>query len=82
MLIGGMDVIGTFAFGPPDMMANLIPKLRQAMYGIHRTVYHQPAAYIAADEHTDSRIILQICSKTKKYPSISHLSGEKAPWHE
>ena len=65
MLTGGLDVIGVFAFGPSDMLTKSQAKLRQLLYSITKAVYHKPASYF--DELSYSRILLQICSATKKY---------------
>ena len=66
MLTGGMDVIGVFAFGPMDMLTKSQAKLRQLVFSIQKTVYHKPASYF--NDLLHSRILLQICSGTKKYP--------------
>ena len=65
MLTGGLDVIGVFAFGPSDMLTKSQAKLRQLLYSITKAVYHKPASYF--DDLSYSRILLQICSATKKY---------------
>lgn len=64
MLTGGMDVIGVFAFGPMDMLTKSQAKLRQLVFSIQKTVYHKPASYF--NDLLHSRILLQICSGTKK----------------
>lgn len=61
-----MDVIGVFAFGPMDMLTKSQAKLRQLVFSIQKTVYHKPASYF--NDLLHSRILLQICSGTKKYP--------------
>ena len=66
MLTGGLDVIGIFAFGPPDMLANSQTKLRQLLFSINKNVQNKPASYF--DGLSCSRVLLQICSATKKYP--------------
>ena len=66
MLTGGLDVVGVFAFGPSDMLANTQGKLRQLVFSFQKTVHHKPASYFGDLIH--SRILLQICSTTKKYP--------------
>ena len=66
MLTGGLDVIGVFAFGPSDMLTKTQAKLRQLVFSIQKTVHHKPASY--SDDLMHSRILLQICSATKKYP--------------
>lgn len=68
MLTGGLDVIGVFAFGPSDMLTKSQGKLRQLVFSIQKTVHHKPASYF--DDLIHSRIILQICSATKKYPDV------------
>ena len=65
MLTGGLDVIGVFAFGPSDMLTKSQAKLRQLLYSVTKAVYHKPASYF--DDLSYSRILLQICSATKKY---------------
>lgn len=65
MLTGGLDVIGVFAFGPSDMLTKSQAKLRQLLYSVTKAVYHKPASYFDAVSY--SRILLQICSATKKY---------------
>lgn len=67
MLTGGLDVIGVFAFGPPDMLTKSQTKLRQLLFSINKAVQHKPASYF--DDFSHSRVLLQICSATKKYPS-------------
>ena len=68
MLTGGLDIAGIFVFGPPDMLSKAQGKIRQVLYTIDKTVFHRPAAYFEASEAcSQSRILLQICSKTKKY---------------
>ncbi|KAJ7383276.1 hypothetical protein OS493_029241 [Desmophyllum pertusum] len=69
MLTGGLDVIGVFAFGPSDMLTKSQGKLRQLVFSIQKTVHHKPASYF--DDLIHSRIILQICSATKKYPDAT-----------
>jgi len=64
MLTGGLDIIGVFAFGPSDMLTKSQTKLRHLLFSINKTVYHKPASYF--DDLSHSRIILQICSATKK----------------
>ncbi|KAL9987863.1 hypothetical protein ACROYT_G002236 [Oculina patagonica] len=64
MLTGGLDVIGVFAFGPSDMLTKSQAKLRQLVFSIQKIVHHKPASYF--DDLMHSRIILQICSATKK----------------
>ncbi|XP_073242041.1 protein odr-4 homolog [Porites lutea] len=64
MLTGGLDVIGVFAFGPSDMLTKSQAKLRQLLYSVTKAVYHKPASYF--DDLSYSRILLQICSATKK----------------
>ena len=60
-------MIGVFAFGPSDMLSKSQAKLRQLLFSINKTVNHKPASYFEDLSH--SRILLQICSATKKYPS-------------
>ena len=60
-------MIGVFAFGPSDMLTKSQAKLRQLLFSINKTVNHKPASYFEDLSH--SRILLQICSATKKYPS-------------
>lgn len=64
MLTGGLDVIGVFAFGPMDMLTKSQAKLRQLVFSIQKTVQHKAASYF--DDLIHSRILLQICSGTKK----------------
>lgn len=64
MLTGGLDVIGVFAFGPPDMLAKSQTKLRQLLFSINKTVQHKPGSYF--DDFSHNRVMLQICSATKK----------------
>ena len=66
MLTGGLDVIGIFAFGPSDMLTKSQAKLRQLLFSINKTIRHKPASYF--DALSQNRILLQICSATKKYP--------------
>jgi len=66
MLTGGLDVVGVFAFGPSDMLTKTQAKLRQLVFSFQKTVHHKPASYFSDLSH--SRILLQICSATKKYP--------------
>lgn len=68
MLTGGLDVIGVFAFGPMDMLTKSQAKLRQLVFSIQKTVQHKAASYF--DNLIHSRILLQICSGTKKYPIL------------
>lgn len=66
MLTGGLDVVGVFAFGPPDVLTKTQGKLRQLVFSFQKNVHHRPASYFCDLSH--SRILLQICSATKKYP--------------
>ena len=66
MLIGGIDVIGIFVFGPPEMLNKVQSKLRRLIFAIHKAVFRKPAGYF--NNPTNNRIVLQICSQTKKYP--------------
>ncbi|XP_020618091.1 protein odr-4 homolog [Orbicella faveolata] len=64
MLTGGLDVVGVFAFGPTDMLTKTQGKLRQLVFSFQKNVHHRPASYFGDLSH--SRILLQICSATKK----------------
>lgn len=64
MLTGGLDVIGIFAFGPTDMLSNSQTKLRQLLFSINKNVQNKAASYF--DGLSCSRVLLQICSATKK----------------
>ncbi|XP_022786884.1 protein odr-4 homolog isoform X2 [Stylophora pistillata] len=64
MLTGGLDVIGVFAFGPMDMLTKSQAKIRQLLFSIQKTVQQKSASYF--DDLIHSRILLQICSETKK----------------
>ena len=75
MLTGGLDVIGVFAFGPMDMLTKSQAKLRQLVFSIQKTVQHKAASYF--DNLIHSRILLQICSGTKKYPIVNK---NQLPW--
>lgn len=64
MLTGGLDLIGVFAFGPSEMLTKSQAKLRQLLFSINKTIQHKPASYF--DALNQNRILLQICSATKK----------------
>ena len=78
MLTGGLDVVGVFAFGPSDMLTKTQGKLRQLLFSFQKTVHHKPASYFGDLSH--SRILLQICSATKKYPLWSYLTSMASTW--
>ncbi|XP_033732011.1 protein odr-4 homolog [Pecten maximus] len=65
MLPGGIDVIGIFALAPPNMMQASQVKIRQILFAIHKTLVR---GQIVPDEGAiTDRILLQICSTTRKY---------------
>ena len=67
MLPGGLDVMGIFAFAPPDMMKDAQVKLRQVLYAVHKSLSKGPSSMIPRnDDEVTERIVLQICSLTKK----------------
>ncbi|XP_032240881.2 protein odr-4 homolog [Nematostella vectensis] len=66
MLTGGLEVLGVFVFGPPDMLTKAQGKLRQLVYMIYKKTSIKVDAFFHAQEAISSRVILQICSQTKK----------------
>ncbi|EDO43376.1 predicted protein [Nematostella vectensis] len=66
MLTGGLEVLGLFVFGPPDMLTKAQGKLRQLVYMIYKKTSIKVDAFFHAQEAISSRVILQICSQTKK----------------
>ena len=66
MLTGGLDVVGVFAFGPPDMLTKSQTKLRNLLFFINKNVQSKSSSYF--EDLSYSRVLLQICSATKKYP--------------
>ncbi|KAK3577682.1 hypothetical protein CHS0354_028693 [Potamilus streckersoni] len=65
MLPGGLDVIGVFAMAPPAMMQSSQTKLRQIMFAIEKT--QKKSMYDDwMDQTSSERILLQICSTTRK----------------
>lgn len=64
MLTGGLDVVGVFAFGPPDMLTKSQTKLRNLLFFINKNVQSKSSSYF--EDLSYSRVLLQICSVTKK----------------
>lgn len=71
MLIGGLDVIGVFVFGPPESLAKIQTKIRQLSYSVYKATYLKYSAFFDPEGLVHSRVVLQICSKTKKYPLLT-----------
>ncbi|XP_060078570.1 protein odr-4 homolog [Ylistrum balloti] len=65
MLPGGIDVIGVFALAPPNMMQASQVKLRQILFSIHKTL--MKGQIVSEEGVVTDRILLQICSATRKY---------------
>ncbi|OWF41028.1 protein odr-4 homolog [Mizuhopecten yessoensis] len=65
MLPGGIDVIGVFALAPPNMMQASQAKLRQIVFAIHKTLVR--GQLVSEEGAITDRILLQICSTTRKY---------------
>ncbi|KAK2180449.1 hypothetical protein NP493_442g00009 [Ridgeia piscesae] len=66
MLPGGLDVIGLFAVGSPDMMQSAQAKLRQVLFATHKMLRQGQPTPKTADPCITDRILLQICSVTRK----------------
>ncbi|XP_031558529.1 protein odr-4 homolog [Actinia tenebrosa] len=66
MLVGGLDIIGIFIFGPPDMLSKAQTKVRQLLYSLYKATYLRFSAFFDPEDLVHTRVILQICSKTKK----------------
>lgn len=75
MLVGGLDVIGIFIFGPPDMLSKAQPKVRQLLYSLYKATYLRFSAFFDPDDLVHTRVLLQICSKTKKYPLCAEVDS-------
>ncbi|XP_069121505.1 protein odr-4 homolog [Argopecten irradians] len=65
MLPGGIDVIGVFALASPNMMQAAQAKLRQILFAIHKTLVK--GQVVPEEGGITDRILLQICSSTRKY---------------
>lgn len=65
MLPGGIDVIGLFVVAPPKMMQQAQPKLRQMLFAIHKA--QKRSFPIENDQTITDRVLLQVCSETKKF---------------
>ncbi|KAJ8321279.1 hypothetical protein KUTeg_001137 [Tegillarca granosa] len=64
MLPGGLDVIGIFAVAPPTMMQSSQNTLRKVMFAIHKSL--SKGQMVTQDNQISDRILLQICSSTRK----------------
>lgn len=64
MLPGGMDVLGLYAVGPPDLMAAAQTKLRQVLFAVFKVIAKDQKMSLSAD--VSDRIQLQICTLTRK----------------
>ena len=67
MLTGGLNIIGVFAYGPPESIKNAQPMLRKAVFAVHKVETKEQ--YQGGKGNIDTisdRYVLQICSMTKK----------------
>lgn len=65
MLPGGLTVMGIYAAGPEDELANSQSKLRQILFAIYKLFQKKQVLSLAGDEILDW-IVLQISTRTKK----------------
>ncbi|XP_060607747.1 protein odr-4 homolog [Ruditapes philippinarum] len=65
MLPGGLNVIGIFVVAPDAMIDKAQPKLRQILFAIQKQEKKSPVPEMT--EAVTDRVLLQICSTTKKY---------------
>ena len=68
MLTGNFEVVGVYCFGTPESVSKELPKLRNLLFAIHKATSRKFSAFFEDNTLEVDRLLLQICSKTKKYP--------------
>ena len=74
MLPGGLSVVGIFLAGSPEVVRSLHPRLRKLLGDLcsQHTTSSSFSVGLPSPPHM-SRILLHICTKTKKYPLCTPL---------
>ncbi|XP_078685967.1 protein odr-4 homolog isoform X1 [Branchiostoma floridae x Branchiostoma belcheri] len=70
MLPGGLNILGIFVVLPSEESRTIQSQLIQVLYSVHKTLQKTPwqkAVKTEGEEEEQHRIVLQICSVTKKF---------------